>query len=108
MPHGGQNPIEPVRLDTAVLHGPHTHNFGAVYRALDRAGGARVVPDGAALAGAVGDLLGDPARLSGMARAGSRALEPFAGAVARTLAVLDPFVAQMKRRRRDAPADADA
>jgi 3-deoxy-D-manno-octulosonic-acid transferase len=23
VPHGGQNPIEPVKLETAVLHGPH-------------------------------------------------------------------------------------
>jgi 3-deoxy-D-manno-octulosonic-acid transferase len=31
-----------------------------------------------------------------MAKLGQRALVPFEGAVARTLAVLDPFVAQMK------------
>ncbi len=36
-----------------------------------------------------------------MALEGQRALEPFEGAVARTLAVLDPFVAQMKLQRLD-------
>jgi 3-deoxy-D-manno-octulosonic-acid transferase len=96
VPRGGQNPIEPVRLDTAVLHGPHTGNFSQVYEALDRAGGAAPVADGAELADLVGQLLSDRRRLAEMARMGQQALVPFEGAVARTLAVLDPFVAQMK------------
>ena len=96
VPRGGQNPIEPVRLDAAVLHGPHTGNFAQVYEALDRAGGAALVANGAELAESVGRLLEDPSRLARMAEAGHAALQPFEGAVARTLAVLDPFVAQMK------------
>ena len=96
VPRGGQNPIEPVRLDTAVLHGPYTGNFTQVYDALDRAGGAASVADGAELADFVGQLLADGRRLAQMAKLGQRALVPFEGAVARTLAVLDPFVAQMK------------
>ncbi|WP_375454900.1 3-deoxy-D-manno-octulosonic acid transferase [uncultured Methylobacterium sp.] len=95
VPHGGQNPIEPVRLGGAVLHGPHTENFTEVYRALDAGGGAMAVTDGADLAATVGDLLAAPARLAAMAQAGQRALAPFEGAVERTLAVLDPFLAQM-------------
>jgi 3-deoxy-D-manno-octulosonic-acid transferase len=101
VPRGGQNPIEPVRLETAVLHGPHTGNFGAVYEALDRAGGTLPVRDGVELAALAGELLRDPDRLATMARVGQRALQPFEGAVARTLAVLDPFVAQMKLQRLD-------
>lgn len=93
---GGQNPIEPTRLGAAVLHGPHIFNFAQVYRALDGAGGARCVADGADLAAALADLLADPARIAGMARAGAAALAPFEGAVDRTLAVLDPFIAQMR------------
>ncbi|MGO1118595.1 3-deoxy-D-manno-octulosonic acid transferase [Rhodovibrionaceae bacterium A322] len=27
VPHGGQNPLEPARLGSAVLIGPHSHNF---------------------------------------------------------------------------------
>ena len=99
VPRGGQNPIEPVRLDTAVLHGPYTENFDVIYQALDRAGGTLAVRDGVELASLAGELLRDPARLAAMAQAGQRALQPFEGAVARTLAVLDPFVAQMKLQR---------
>ncbi|MDR7039812.1 3-deoxy-D-manno-octulosonic-acid transferase [Methylobacterium sp. BE186] len=96
VPHGGQNPIEPVRLDTAVVHGPHTHNFAQVYRALDEAGGAVAVADGAELSATVGELLEDEHRIRAIAASGQRALRPFEGAVERTLAVLDPFIAQMK------------
>ncbi|GEO98876.1 3-deoxy-D-manno-octulosonic acid transferase [Methylobacterium haplocladii] len=95
VPHGGQNPIEPVRLDTAVLHGPHVGNFLEPYRALDAAGGALTVTDARDLAAAVGDLLADHRRIDAMAERGHAALKPFEGAVARTLAVLDPFVAQL-------------
>lgn len=96
VPHGGQNPIEPARLDAAILHGPHVGNFVQVYAALDAAGGALAVTDGRDLATAIGDLLADPARGRLMARAAQSALVPFEGAVERTLAVLDPFIAQMK------------
>lgn len=96
VPHGGQNPIEPTRLRAAVLHGPHTHNFTEVYRALDAAGGARPVADAEALAAALDGLLADRSRIAAMARAGEAALLPFEGAVGRTLAVLDPFIVQMK------------
>lgn len=96
VPHGGQNPIEPTRLGAAVLHGPHIHNFTEVYRALDAAGGARTVADAEELAAALDDLLTDRPRIVAMAQAGEAALRPFEGAVGRTLAVLDPFIAQMK------------
>lgn len=101
VPKGGQNPIEPLRLDTAVLHGPQVGNFATVYHALDRAGGAVPVQDGVELAAVAGELLGDRARLAAMAQAGQGALRAFEGAVGRTLAVLDPFVAQMKLQRLD-------
>ena len=52
--------------------------------------------DSRELAAAVGDLLADRDRLGRMAEIGHAALQPFEGAVTRTLAVLDPFVVQMK------------
>jgi 3-deoxy-D-manno-octulosonic-acid transferase len=103
VPHGGQNPIEPTRLRAAVLHGPHVHNFTQVYRALDEAGGALAVADADALSAALGDLLGDRPRIEAMNRAGAAALQPFEGAVARTLSVLDPFIAQMTLKAMAAP-----
>ncbi|KQO71594.1 3-deoxy-D-manno-octulosonic acid transferase [Methylobacterium sp. Leaf88] len=103
VPHGGQNPIEPTRLRAAVLHGPHIHNFTQVYAALDEAGGALTVTDADALAKTLDTLLADRPRIAAMSRAGEAALQPFEGAVARTLAVLDPFIAQMTLRAMAAP-----
>ena len=40
VPHGGQNPIEPAKLDSAILYGPHVANFAEIYAQLSRARGA--------------------------------------------------------------------
>jgi len=40
IPHGGQNPIEAIKLGASIVHGPHVFNFTDVYEALDRTGGA--------------------------------------------------------------------
>ena len=61
VPHGGQNPIEAVKLNAAMVHGPHVFNFPDVYYALDRAGGAWRVDDGDALTKQFGYLLNDSA-----------------------------------------------
>ena len=98
---GGQNPIEPVRLDSAILHGPHIHNFSEPYGALDEAGGARAVTGEDDLAAAVAELVADRPGLAAMARRAQAALAPFEGAVGRTLAVLDPYVVQMKLAARE-------
>ena len=47
---GGQNPIEPAKLGSAILHGPHVGNFVDAYAALDQAGGAIEVADASELA----------------------------------------------------------
>ena len=33
---GGQNPLEPTRYGTAVLHGPNIDNFADTYKLLDK------------------------------------------------------------------------
>ena len=60
VPRGGQNPIEPAKLGSAILHGPHVHNFSEVYSAIDRAGGALPIPDGPTLLRALTERLRDP------------------------------------------------
>ena len=34
--HGGQNPIEAIKLGASIVHGPHVFNFTDVYEALDQ------------------------------------------------------------------------
>lgn len=98
VPKGGQNPIEPVRLRSAVVHGPQTTNFADVYAALDRAGGAVSVSDAATLATVVARLIADePTRLRQLVAA-ETALEPFSGALQRTLDALAPILAGVRGR----------
>src|ERR1700757_1156472 len=59
--HGGQNPIEAVKLGAAIVHGPHVFNFSDVYEALDGAGGAHEAYDAETLTKQLGQLLADPA-----------------------------------------------
>src|SRR5436309_7876472 len=58
--HGGQNPIEAVKLGASVVPGPHVFNFTDVYDALDNAGGARRADTQEALVKQLGQLLADP------------------------------------------------
>jgi 3-deoxy-D-manno-octulosonic-acid transferase len=70
VPLGGQNPLEALHLDCAVLHGPHMMNFAEIGSEMAAAGCAQEVADGAGLAAAVGALLEDPDRCRAMADKG--------------------------------------
>ncbi len=93
IPHGGQNPIEPTRLDTAVLHGPHVHNFADIYAALDAAVPAAAIADAASLADAVAALLDDPAAVAARAAGGKAGLAQFSGALDAMMTAILPFLA---------------
>ena len=36
IPHGGQNPLEPARMGSFILHGPYTQNFKEIYILLSK------------------------------------------------------------------------
>ena len=59
VPHGGQNLLEPARLDCAILHGPHMANFAEIADEMARSGGATQVETEEAIGDAVVDLLTD-------------------------------------------------
>src|SRR5262249_58340067 len=67
--HGGQNPIEAIRLGAPIIHGPHVWNFAEIYAALDAARGAQPVGDEEALAERLGARLARPAARPAAARA---------------------------------------
>jgi 3-deoxy-D-manno-octulosonic-acid transferase len=99
---GGHNPIEAAKLGSAILHGPGVHNAREIYAALDHAGGARVVSDGAMLADEVLRLLLEKDALERMARAAASTVDALSGAIGRTLDALDPLIAQAMIERSSA------
>jgi 3-deoxy-D-manno-octulosonic-acid transferase len=96
IPHGGQNPIEAVKLGAAIVHGPQVFNFSDVYDALDKAGGAREANSQEMLVKQLGQLLADPKACETQAAAGSRVVEDLGGALDRTLAALEPYLMQLR------------
>jgi 3-deoxy-D-manno-octulosonic-acid transferase len=61
---GGHNPLEPARLGTPMIAGPHVQNWGGVYHRL--AGAFAPVRDAEALAEAFALILDDPAAARAM------------------------------------------
>jgi 3-deoxy-D-manno-octulosonic-acid transferase len=94
--HGGQNPIEAVKLGAAIVHGPHVFNFADVYEALDGAGGARRADTMEALVKQLGQLLADPAAREASVAASARVVDELGGALDRTLAALEPYLLQLR------------
>ena len=70
VPLGGQNPLEPLKLDRPVLHGPHMANFQDMADHLASFDGAVQVKDEEELRRAVDTLLKDHSRRAELARNG--------------------------------------
>jgi 3-deoxy-D-manno-octulosonic-acid transferase len=96
VPHGGQNPIEAIKLGASIVHGPHVFNFTDVYEALDGAEGARQAGTQEALVRQLGQLLDDPAAREASVEASARVVEQLGGALERTLAALEPYLLQLR------------
>jgi 3-deoxy-D-manno-octulosonic-acid transferase len=94
--HGGQNPVEPIKLGAAVLHGPHVWNFAEIYDALDAARGAELIGDVGKLTVRVGALLTDASERAAIAGAAKATVERLGGALDRTVAALDPYLMQIR------------
>ena len=94
--HGGQNPIEAIKLGAAIVHGPHVFNFADVYEALDHSGGARQADTQDLLIKQLGQLLADPTVRDKMQQAGHRVVAQLGGALDRTMTALEPYLMQLR------------
>ena len=103
VPRGGQNPIEPAKLGSAILYGPYVHNFSEVYQILSESHGAVPVNDTAELANVLTKLLSDVGKFRTMARAAFDAVEQRAGATRNVMRAIEPYIVQMRfdRNRMD-------
>jgi 3-deoxy-D-manno-octulosonic-acid transferase len=94
--HGGQNPIEPAKLNAAILHGPHVWNFAEIYAALDGAEGAMLVHDTDSLTAGFAAWLKDEPLRARVAKDARITVDALSGALERTLQALDPYLMQMQ------------
>jgi 3-deoxy-D-manno-octulosonic-acid transferase len=94
--HGGQNPIEPAKLDCAILYGPHVANFAAIYEQLNRARAAALVSDADSLARSFELLLDDQDLVRRMAAAARATVEQLGGALDRTYQTIEPYLIGLK------------
>ncbi len=98
--HGGQNPIEAIRLGAAVVHGPNVWNFAEIYAALDAAHGAELIADEETLTTCLAGWLANPAARKAVADAAAVTVEKLEGALERTLAALEPYLMQLRLEQR--------
>jgi 3-deoxy-D-manno-octulosonic-acid transferase len=98
--HGGQNPIEPVKLDAAILHGPHVWNFAEIYTALDQAHGAEAITDVDQLALRASAWLSNANERMAVVAAARKTVAALGGGLERTLAALEPYLMQIRLEQR--------
>jgi 3-deoxy-D-manno-octulosonic-acid transferase len=88
----GHNPIEPAKLDAAILSGPHVESFQDLFDALTAAHGVATVHDAASIAAAVTRLWRDDAARSAQIAAArgviAHGVEAFDATVAQLIALL--------------------
>ncbi|MEO0618356.1 MAG: glycosyltransferase N-terminal domain-containing protein [Pseudomonadota bacterium] len=94
IPHGGHNPLEPMRQNIPVLTGPHVHNFREIYDTLDEA--AAIIrleaTDANALATALLSVLDDPATRETMITNSAMALRQLSGALTLSIDHIRPWL----------------
>ena len=95
VPLGGQNPLEAMRLDCAVVHGPHMTNFADIVRRMGSAGASIEVSDATALAETVGRLLANEKEITGLAAIAKSFAEAEEHVLDDVMVELKPFLANL-------------
>ena len=89
---GGHNLLEPAATGTAIVTGPHLHNFAEIAHRLEHAGALRIGADAGAVERDIADLLRDDEARERMVEAGRALVETGRGALGRTMALLEPVL----------------
>lgn len=93
VPHGGQNPLEALKLGCPVICGPHMENFQTVVDTM-KADGACIQVNGVpALYEAARELLTCPEHAACLRAAGFAHVQKYAGSLEAVMAALQPHLA---------------
>jgi 3-deoxy-D-manno-octulosonic-acid transferase len=87
---GGHNLLEPAAVGTAIVSGPHLHNFSDIAAHLGQAGALRIGADADAVGTHIAKLLADAEARATMVTAARALVEQGRGALQRTLAAIAP------------------
>lgn len=90
--HGGQNPIEAIRMGTVVMTGPSQYNFTDAYNELKRRGGAVEVGDAPDIARCVEHLLTDDDARKEMQQSAAAGVAAMVGALDTTATALNLLI----------------
>jgi 3-deoxy-D-manno-octulosonic-acid transferase len=99
--HGGQNPIEPIKLGAAILHGPNVWNFAEIYAALDQSRAAEEVTDLDEFVLRAGAWLKDATARTAVITAARKTVAALGGSLERTLAALEPHLMRVRLKERE-------
>ncbi|KQY50326.1 lipid IV(A) 3-deoxy-D-manno-octulosonic acid transferase [Lysobacter sp. Root494] len=89
---GGHNLLEPAATGTAIVTGPHLHNFAEIAHKLENAGALRIGANAEAVERDLADLLRDDEARKRMVEAGRALVETGRGALGHTMALLQPVL----------------
>ena len=98
--HGGQNPIEAIMHNSAVLSGPHVHNFEEAYATLIEAEACIKVDDLEELACQVSMLFRDEKARKKLVALAQEKVKEMRGALDKTFHALQAFLPSVKEKRR--------
>lgn len=90
--HGGQNPLEPARLDCAIILGPHMDNFIEVTKELEDKKACLCVQGDKELGTTVRELLRDHEQQEKLATAAKELVEEKSGLLEKVIEQLVPYI----------------
>lgn len=85
MPIGGHNIIEAASAKTAIITGPHTHNFTAIVEEFKRVHACEIIEDQLGLEKSILRLLSNPSQREALSNAAEKLVEKNAGVLEKLL-----------------------
>lgn len=98
IPHGGQNVLEPARLDCAIVHGPYMENFRTIVDEMFAKGGSFEVADAEELVKVVSRLMGDETLRAEVAATAARIAAERAEVLDKVVTQVEPVLAGIAAR----------
>ena len=92
IPHGGQNPIEAIKLNSAILTGPHWHNFNDIYNSLRKQNAVKEVNSELEIADIVLEYFNTPTQIDNSIQLAKNTIEELSGALQKTLTLITPYL----------------